>query len=82
MSTASPVVRSKLNKNFIISVNSERISTKLSEQSSFSRDGRNDDLWCSYTSESDFSREIVAKWVLYPLASGVASEITFAWCGR
>ena len=32
--------------------------------------------------ESDFAREIAAKRVLYPIASDVASEITFAWCGR
>ena len=34
-----------------------------------------------HQSESDFAREMTAKWVLYPIASDV-SEIAFTWCGR
>ena len=33
-------------------------------------------------SESDFVHEIMAKWVLYPVAGDIASETAFAWCAR
>ena len=35
-------------------------------------------LWSNHTR----AEAKAAKWALYPIATDVASEIAFAWCGR